>query len=193
MNQITYKTRFWELPDEARNELALLAHFITEQTDKKDKIDREIGSYFGSALKETHANTMALNDDAVILGECLEVQSKSIDDLILLNKTQRLNAASASNIQQQDSKNWRIRGATENWNFFNDAISNMEERIGQLSDSVAFVEEAVHGLQAPTQFSPQYVGAMLDEQRKMYMSLAGRVADIHQEADRVVKRRKLTK
>ncbi|CEP15961.1 hypothetical protein [Parasitella parasitica] len=193
MNQITYRTRFWELPDDARNELALLAHFITEQTDKRDKIDQELGSYFSSTLRETHINARALNDDAVILGESLEVQSKSINDLILLNKEQRLNAASASNIQQQDSKNWRIRGATENWNFFNDAISNMEERVGQLGETVTFVEEAIHGLQAPAPFSPQYIGTMLDEQRKMYMSLAGRVADIHREAERIVKKRKMTK
>ncbi|KAL7320780.1 hypothetical protein PS15m_000637 [Mucor circinelloides] len=193
INQITYKTRFWELPDEARNELALLAHFITEQTDKKEKIDQELGSYFGSALKEVHTNAINMNEDAVILGEKLELQSKAIDDLILLNKEQRLNAASASNVQQQDSKNWRMRGASENWSFFNHAITNMEERMNQLSETVSTVEQAVNSFQPNVEFSPQHIGAMLGHQSKMYMSLAGRVAEIHQEADRVVKRRKLTK
>lgn len=66
INQITYKTRFWELPDEARNELALLAHFITEQTDKKEKIDQELGSYFGSALKEVHTNAINMNEVSLL-------------------------------------------------------------------------------------------------------------------------------
>lgn len=211
VNQITYKTRFWELPDEARNELAQLAHFITVQTDKKEKIDQELGSYFGSTLKEVHTSAITMNEvslsygrfirhpsnmleqDAVILGEKLEVQSKAIDDLILLNKEQRLNAASASNVQHQDSKNWRMRGASENWSFFNDAITNMEERMNQLSTTVSTVEQAVNSFQPNLQFSPQHIGAMLNHQSKMYMSLAGRVAEIHQEADRVVKRRRLTK
>lgn len=65
-NQITYKTRFWELPDDARNELALLAHFITEQTDKKDKIDQELGSYFGSTLKEMHTSALTMNDVCLV-------------------------------------------------------------------------------------------------------------------------------
>lgn len=134
-----------------------------------------------------------LEQDAVILGEKLEVQSKAIDDLILLNKEQRLNAASASNVQHQDSKNWRMRGASENWSFFNDAITNMEERMNQLSTTVSTVEQAVNSFQPNLQFSPQHIGAMLNHQSKMYMSLAGRVAEIHQEADRVVKRRRLTK
>ncbi|KAK4513172.1 alanine transaminase [Mucor velutinosus] len=193
VNQITYKTRFWELPDEARNELAQLAHFITEQTDKKEKIDQELGSYFGSALKEVHASAITVNEDALILGEKLEVQSKAIDDLILLNKEQRLNAAAASNVLQQDSRNWRMRGASENLNFFKHAIINMEERMNQLSETVSTVEQAVDSYQPNLQFSPQHIGAILGHQSKMYMSLAGRVAEIHQEADRVVKRRKLTK
>ncbi|GAN01451.1 hypothetical protein MAM1_0007c00884 [Mucor ambiguus] len=193
VNQITYKTRFWELPDEARNELAQLAHFITQQTDKKEKIDQELGSYFGSTLREVHTSAIAMNEDAVILGEKLEVQSKAIDDLILLNKEQRLNAASASNVQQQDSKNWRMRGASENWSFFNHAITNMEERMHQLSTTVSTVEQAVNSFEPNVQFSPGHIGDMLKHQSKMYMSLAGRVAEIHQEADRVVKRRKLTR
>jgi hypothetical protein len=63
ISQISYQTRFWELPDDARNELALLAHFITEQTDKKDKISQEIGSSFGPTLQEM--NETASNLDTV--------------------------------------------------------------------------------------------------------------------------------
>lgn len=51
-NQISYKTCFWELPDDARNELSLLYQFITEQTDKHDKIAEEINSSFGPKLEE---------------------------------------------------------------------------------------------------------------------------------------------
>lgn len=127
------------------------------------------------------------------MGEKLEVQSKAIDDLILLNKEQRLNAASASNVQQQDSKNWRMRGASENWSFFNHAITNMEERMQQLSTTVSTVEQTVNSFQPNFQFSPRYIGDTLKNQSQMYMSLAGRVAEIHQEADRVVKRRKLNR
>lgn len=59
--QITYKTFCWELPDDARNELALLYNFIEEQTDKRDKIEEEINSSFGPTLDQMGAKAMAMN------------------------------------------------------------------------------------------------------------------------------------
>lgn len=61
-NQITYKTCFWELPDEARNELALLANFIAEQTDKHDKIAEEINSSFGPELDDLGVRALTIDN-----------------------------------------------------------------------------------------------------------------------------------
>lgn len=105
----------------------------------------------------------------------------------------RLNAVSASAVQNQDAKSWRTRGAQENWNFYSDTITNMQDRVKQFSHTIDGIEEAIVGFQNHARFSPGSVGAVLDHQHKMYLSLAGRVAELHQEADRVVKRRKLTK
>ncbi|KAI7903139.1 uncharacterized protein BX663DRAFT_507577 [Cokeromyces recurvatus] len=192
-SQISYKTHFWELPDDARNELALLANFISEQTDKHEKIADELNSSFGPTLKDMHVRTLAMNADALILKEHLEVQSKALDELILKNKEQRLNAVSASNVHNQDAKSWRTRGAQENWHFYTNTIDSMEERVKQFSHTIDSIEEAIASFQDQDRFTPDGLGAVLDHQRKMYLSLAGRVAELHEETERIIKRRKLTK
>ncbi|OBZ86610.1 Nucleoporin NSP1, partial [Choanephora cucurbitarum] len=189
--QITYKTRFWELPDNARNELAIFAHFMSEQTDKQERIAEQLKSSFGPTLSQIHTNTLALNTDAITLRESLEAQSESLDELILQNKKRRLNAVSAGKVQEQDVKSWRSLGAKENWNFFADTVSEMEHRVSSLSRQIDRIDEAIVGLQNQTKFSPESIGRTITKQRQILVSLAGKVAQIHEEADRLIKRRKL--
>lgn len=59
---ILRKTLYCKLPEERRHELALLAHFISKQIDKKDKIDQELNSLFGSALRAAHHKAAILNE-----------------------------------------------------------------------------------------------------------------------------------
>lgn len=125
------------------------------------------------------------------MGEQLEVQTKVLEDLIDKNKIQRLNAVSASNVQHQDVRSWRVKGAQENWNFYIETIKNMEERARQYSNVVDCIEDAIVGFQNETHFTPASIGASVDHQRQMYLQLAGRVAELHQEVDRVVKRRRI--
>jgi hypothetical protein len=122
----------------------------------------------------------------------LEVQSESLSELIDRNKEQRLNANAASYVQNQDKKNWRVRGASENWNFYVNTIESMENRLRQFSLATNSIEEAIVGLQrSAATHSPENIGAIMDNQRRMYLSLAGRVAELHHDIERVAKRRKL--
>jgi hypothetical protein len=123
----------------------------------------------------------------------LESESESLNDLISKNKVLCLNASSAHEVKPNDGKSWRMRGEQENWNFYADMITSMQDRVNQFSHTIGCIEEAIVGFQNHAPFSPSSVGAVLDHQHKMYLSLAGRVAELHQEADRIVKRRKLTK
>lgn len=213
-SQITYKTCFWELPDEARNELALLANFITEQTDTHDKIADEINSSFGPDLinfgikaltmdnvskifknhwkrKRYVTHKLVIFQDAQILRKQLEVQGESLHELISKNKDQRLNAVAASNVQKQNTKDWRTRGMEENWAFFQSTIDQMENRLHQFAQTTVSIQDAVNSLQKDTPPTPEAIGNILQEQRRMYLSLAGRIAELHQDADRVIKRRKI--
>lgn len=56
----------------------------------------------------------------------------------------------------------------------------MEERMNQLSETVSMLEETVNGFDPNIQFTSQCLGTMLNHQNKVSMSLASRVADIHQ-------------
>lgn len=102
-----------------------------------------------------------------------------------------MNAVAASNVQSQNTKNWRIRGADENWTFYTKTIESMEHRLKHFKLATDSIEEAIVGLERDAFLTPESIGAALDNQQKMYLALAGRVADLHQEAERVVKRRKL--
>lgn len=121
----------------------------------------------------------------------MTVQSESLEVLISQNKNQRLNAIAASNVQKQNSKNWRVHGSAENWEFFENTIESMENRLRQFTIATDSIKEAVESFQKDTLPSPAVIGEVMNRQRNMYLSLAGRVAELHQEADRVVKRRKL--
>lgn len=121
----------------------------------------------------------------------LEVQGESLHELIHNNKEQRLNAVAASNVQKQDTKNWRVRGSAENWTFFANTIESMESRLSKFTIATESIEEAIGGFQKDTPLTPEAIGEVLQKQRKMYLTLAGRVAELHQEADRVIKRRKI--
>lgn len=121
----------------------------------------------------------------------MEVQNKVLQDLIDKNKNQSSNALAASFVQNQDVRSWRVKGATQNWNFYMDTIKNMEERAKQYSNAIDSIEDAITGFQNETHFTPASIGASVDHQRQMYLQLAGRVAELHQEVDRVVKKRRL--
>lgn len=129
--------------------------------------------------------------DALILRKQLEVQGEALDELIHKNKEQRLNAIAASNVQKQNTKDWRVRGSLENWAFFANTIESMENRLQQFTLATESIQEAIDGLQKDAPLTPEAIGSILEQQRRMYLSLAGRVAEIHQDADRVFKRRKI--
>ncbi|KAL9540687.1 hypothetical protein PS6_010645 [Mucor atramentarius] len=137
---ILRKTLYCKLPEERRHELALLAHFISKQIDKKDKIDQELNSLFGK-------------------GQRLEVIS--VNDVLQL-------------------KGIPSGGSYRRKRFFDNAITHMEERVNQLSETVSTLEETANGFDPNVQFTPQCLGIMLNHQNKVSMSLASRVADIHQ-------------
>ena len=60
-NQVTYTTRFWELPNLARGELAELQHFINQQADKRDNIEKQMHSTFASTLRDIQTKTENLS------------------------------------------------------------------------------------------------------------------------------------
>lgn len=121
----------------------------------------------------------------------MEVQGELLDELINKNKEQRLNAIAASNVQNQDTKNWRVRGAAENWTFYTKTIESMENRLRQFKFATESIEESVVGLQRDFLLTPESIGNAVETQRRNYLALAGRVAELHQEADRIIKRRKI--
>lgn len=125
------------------------------------------------------------------MGESLEAQSESLDEFILQNKKRRLNAVSAGKVQEQDVKSWRSLGAKENWNFFADTVSEMEHRVTSLSQQIDRMDEAIVGLQNQTKFTPESIGRTITKQRRILVSLAGKVAQIHEDAVRLTKRKKL--
>lgn len=61
-DHILRKALYCKLPDERRHELALLSHFISKHINKKDKIDQELDSLFGSTLKAAHNKATILNE-----------------------------------------------------------------------------------------------------------------------------------
>lgn len=120
----------------------------------------------------------------------LEVQTEQLDTLISQNKTQRLNAVSASNVQKQDLKNWRVRGAEENWTFFENTVANMKNQLQQFSLATESIEDAINSFQKESTPLPAQVGQVITNQYDRYLSLAGRVAELHEQASRFLKRRK---
>ncbi|KAG1086364.1 hypothetical protein G6F42_021020 [Rhizopus arrhizus] len=173
-DHILRKALYCKLPDERRHELALLAHFISEQLTKKDKIDQELNSLFGSTLKAAH-NKATILDEASF---CDQDTSDTINHLISKGKEQRLEAISVNNVLKL--KGIPSGGSYRHKRFFDNAITHMEERVNQLSETVSMLEETVNGFDPNVQFTPQYLGTMLNHQNKVFMSLASRVADIHQ-------------
>jgi septal ring factor EnvC (AmiA/AmiB activator) len=190
-SQVTYTTRFWELPDNARNELAELQQFINEQAEKRDRIQSEINSGFASTLKQVQEKTEDLNVDADILTKQLDIQSGTLYDLIDKNAEQRRNVMAAGSVLRQESRNWRTLGASENWHFFTNTVNSLESRTRHYAQAVQSIEEAVSSLDKETKFSPELLADVMAGQKRMYLSLAGRVAEIHEEVERIVKRRKL--
>ncbi|KAK4519207.1 Transcriptional regulator of nonfermentable carbon utilization [Mucor velutinosus] len=176
-DQTTYKTRYWELPDERRHDLALLSQFIKEQIDKKDKVKQNFDSSFGSTLKSINDKTTMLNRDVMTLSEKLEATDKSIDHLISQTMGHRLEVNSASDVLQ--SRN--MLGGSENGKLFENTTINMEKRINQLSETVSTLEQTVNSLETNASFSPQLIGAVLNRQSRAFVSLAGCVAHTHQE------------
>jgi hypothetical protein len=67
----------------------------------------------------------------------------------------------------------------------------MENRLRQFKFATESIEESIIGLERDFNLTPESIGAALENQRRNYLALAGRVAELHQEADRVIKRRKL--
>ncbi|GAN05743.1 hypothetical protein MAM1_0100c05218 [Mucor ambiguus] len=96
--------------------------------------------------KSTYKATM-LSREIMILNHKLKAIYKSIDDLILKTKKQRLEAASASDALQSRSK---MFDGSEYDKFFDNALTKMEKKNNHLSGQAL-------------------------------ISLAGRVADSHQE------------
>ncbi|KAI7889928.1 uncharacterized protein EV154DRAFT_512872, partial [Mucor mucedo] len=156
-----------------------------------DKIADELNSSFGPDLTDFGIKALSMDNDAQILRKQLEVQGESLHELISKNKEQRLNAVAASNVQKQDTKDWRTRGAFENWTFFANTIEQMENRLQQFTQATESIQDAVNGLQKDAPPTPEAIGHIVQQQQRMYLSLAGRVAELHQEADRVFKRRKI--
>lgn len=67
----------------------------------------------------------------------------------------------------------------------------MEHRLRQFTLATESIEQAVVGFQRRAAHTPESIGAVMDHHRNLYLNLAGRVAELHQEVDRVAKRRKL--
>lgn len=110
----------------------------------------------------------------------MEDTSDTINHLISIGKGQRLEAISVNDVLQL--KGIPNGGSYRRKRFFGNAITHMEERVNQLSETVSMLEETVNGFDPNVQFTPQCLGTMLNHQNKASMSLASRVADIHQAA-----------
>lgn len=108
----------------------------------------------------------------------LEDTSDTINHLISKSKGQRLEVISVNDVLQL--KGIPSGGSYRRKRFFDNAITHMEERVNQLSETVSTLEETANGFDPNVQFTPQCLGIMLNHQNKVSMSLASRVADIHQ-------------
>ncbi|KAG1379608.1 hypothetical protein G6F61_004793 [Rhizopus arrhizus] len=189
-NQVTYTTRFWELPNLARGELAELQHFINQQADKRDNIEKQMHSTFASTLRDIQTKTENLSIDADILSKQLEIQGNTLYELIDKNARHRTNIAAASSVLNQENRNWRTLGASENWQFFVNTVNNLEQKTQNYSQAIQSIEEAIGSLDKESGFSPELLSEIMTGQKRMYLSLAGRVAELHEEVERIVKKRK---
>lgn len=132
-----------------------------------------------------------LKKEADILFKKLEIQDRSLDQFIDHCSYQRLNIHAASSVVLSEQAQWH-RGALENWQFFKDAVKSMEQRICSLSNRMVLVEEAVASLgKKKTEVTPKLLSQVMIGQKRMYISLAGRVAELHEQAEHIIKKRRL--
>jgi heme oxygenase len=82
-------------------------------------------------------------------------------------------------------------GASENWQFFVNTVNNLEQKTQNYSQAIQSIEEAIGSLDKESGFSPELLSEIMTGQKRMYLSLAGRVAELHEEVERIVKKRKL--
>ncbi|KAL9550930.1 hypothetical protein MBANPS3_004504 [Mucor bainieri] len=176
----SHKTRRRELTNERQPELTEVFQLITEQIDKKDKINQQLVS-FGSAMKAVGDKATLLNSDAIILNEKLEyAEERTIDDLALKTREQHLVAANANGVLQPRN---RMVSSRDSDQFFEDTISNMPKRMNHLSETISKLEQVVGSsslLESSCPVSPQSIGVMLNCQNRIFLSLTGQVAESHQ-------------
>ncbi|KAG1464332.1 hypothetical protein G6F46_006590 [Rhizopus delemar] len=181
--QVSYATRLWELPETVRCEITQLQYFINQQRDKQNKINEQLHSLHMPMIKNIQTKT----DNANVL----EIQDRSLDQLIDHCSYQRLSIHAASSVVLSEQAQWH-RGALENWQFFKDAVKSMEQRICSLSNRMVLVEEAVASLgKKKTEVTPKLLSQVMIGQKRMYISLAGRVAELHEQAEHIIKKRRL--
>lgn len=189
--EVTYTTRFWELPDNARNELAELQHFINQQIEKHHNIQGQLNSALVTKFDDIRTRTETLSFDIDIINRKLNQQRDSIYRVMDDNAQHRNNIAATSSVLKPENQNWRALGASENWQFFTNAISGIEERARQYSQAVQSIEETIASLSQESGFSPEVLTEVINGQKRMLLSLAGKVSGLHEEVSNVVKRRKL--
>ncbi|KAI9280472.1 hypothetical protein BY458DRAFT_314354 [Sporodiniella umbellata] len=119
------------------------------------------------------------------------MQRESIYKVMDHNAQHRNNIAATSSVLKADNKNWRALGASENWQFFMNAISSIEERTRQYTDAVQSIEETIGSLSHESDFTPEVLTSIMNGQKRMFMSMAGKVAGLHEEVERIGKKRKL--
>ncbi|KAG1141433.1 hypothetical protein G6F37_008424 [Rhizopus arrhizus] len=189
--QVSYTTRLWELPETARCEITQLQYFINQQRDKQNKVNEQLHSLCMPMIKNIQTKIDNVNIEADILYKKLEIQGRSLDQLIDHCSYQRLNIHSASSVVLSEQAQWH-RGALENWQFFKDAVQNMEQRICLLSNRIVLVEEAVASLEKKkTEVTPKLFSQVMIGQKRMYISLAGRVAELHEQVEHITKKHRL--
>jgi hypothetical protein len=120
----------------------------------------------------------------------LGILNNKVNDMIHKNNTYRLNITAAQLMQQQDVKHWRLRGASDNWSLFKEMTNDTQHRLDHYKTMIRSIEETVESLQRDESFTPASVGRVIEKQGKVLISLAGRVAELHEQVERLKSKKK---
>ncbi|KAI8885942.1 hypothetical protein K501DRAFT_331636 [Backusella circina FSU 941] len=188
-NQITKKTLFYELPQVAQDQLAEFNHFVTTQSEKLNKAALDTEFTIGSRVRAMKTESTNLNSEADILLKQLDNLNNKLTDMILKNNTHRVNITAVQLMQQHQVKNWRLRGAAENWSFFKEMVDNTQNRLDHYKTSINSIEETIVSLQRSDAFASGKFGAVIESQGHILISLAGRIAELHEQVERITNKK----
>ncbi|KAI7865284.1 hypothetical protein BDF14DRAFT_1041638 [Spinellus fusiger] len=190
--EIVRTTRFSELPSHAMIELIDLEQLIIGTTHIHEMVDAQVLARSQGSMEHIHDRAVDLTKSGEILKEQLVGESRVLEELFKDITFQKSNANTVKIFLDNPTRKTDAFTNNAHWDYFIQLGAHLQKRTQEYAQTVENIEKAIsHLSNRETQRFPD-VGSSMAIQNKMFLSLAGKVAAMHEEVEHLKSEAKKT-